>query len=108
MKEFKDEAVQLVVNGGLGLTEAARRLSISVKTLANWVAVAKHSTPVKVRTVEAQQPRQRAAGSGDQSGACVHPAELRYGPERSQMSTTGCSLMEMASTIDDRAHSLGT
>jgi transposase len=46
-KEFKDEAAQLVVNGGLGLTEAARRLSISVKTLANWVAAAKHGTPVK-------------------------------------------------------------
>ena len=47
-KEFKDEAAQLVVNGGLGLTEAARRLSISVKTLANWVAAAKHGKPVKV------------------------------------------------------------
>jgi len=40
-KEFKDEAARLVVNGGLGLTEAARRLSISVKTLANWVALSK-------------------------------------------------------------------
>jgi len=47
-KEFKDEAAQLVVNGGLGLTEAARRLSISAKTLANWVAAAKHGKPVKV------------------------------------------------------------
>ena len=47
-QEFKDEAAQLVVNGGLGLTEAARRLSISVKTLANWVAAAKHGKPVKV------------------------------------------------------------
>jgi transposase len=46
-KEFKDEAAQLVVNGVLGLTEAARRLSISVKTLANWVAAAKRGTPVK-------------------------------------------------------------
>ena len=46
-KEFKEEAAQLVVNGGLGLTEAARRLSISVKTLANWVEAAKHGTPVK-------------------------------------------------------------
>ena len=46
-KEFKEEAAQLVLSGGLGLTEAARRLSISVKTLANWVAAAKHGTPVK-------------------------------------------------------------
>jgi len=46
-KEFKDEAAQWVVSGGLGLTEAARRLSISAKTLANWVAAAKHGRPVK-------------------------------------------------------------
>jgi transposase len=46
-KEFKEEAAQLVVNGGLGLTEAARRLSISSKTLANWVAASKHGKPVK-------------------------------------------------------------
>ena len=46
-KEFKEEAAQLVLVGGLGLTDAARRLSISVKTLANWVAAAKHGMPVK-------------------------------------------------------------
>jgi transposase len=40
--EFKNQAAQLVVSEGLGLTEAARRLSISPKTLANWVAAAKH------------------------------------------------------------------
>ena len=49
-KEFKDEAAQLVLVGGMGLTEAARRLSISVKTLANWVAAAKHGKPVKAGT----------------------------------------------------------
>ena len=46
-KEFKEEAAQLVIVGGLGLTEAARRLSISVKTLANWVAAAKHGKPMQ-------------------------------------------------------------
>ena len=50
-KEFKEEAAQLVLVGGLGLTEAARRLSISVKTLANWVAAAKPGKPVKAGTV---------------------------------------------------------
>ena len=50
-KEFKEEAAQWVLVGGLGLTEAARRLSISVKTLANWVAGAKHSKPVKAGTI---------------------------------------------------------
>ena len=44
---WKKWTPQWVVNGGLGLTEAARRLSISVKTLVNWVAAAKHGTPVK-------------------------------------------------------------
>ena len=47
-KEFKDEAAQLVLRDGLGLTEAARRLSISMKTLANWVAVARHGKPITV------------------------------------------------------------
>ena len=41
-KEFKEQAAKLVVEGGHGLTETARRLSISVKTLANWVVVARH------------------------------------------------------------------
>ena len=46
-KEFKDEAAQWVVSGGLVLTEAARRLSIFAKTLANWIAAAKHGKGVK-------------------------------------------------------------
>ena len=41
-KEFKAQAAKLVVEGGQGLTETARRLSISVKTLANWVVAARH------------------------------------------------------------------
>ena len=40
-KEFKEQAAKLVVESGQGLTETARRLSISVKTLANWVALAR-------------------------------------------------------------------
>ena len=40
-KEFKEQAAKLVVEGGQGLTETARRLSISAKTLANWVAAAR-------------------------------------------------------------------
>lgn len=35
--EFKEEAVKLVVDGGLKVAEAARRLSISSQTLKNWV-----------------------------------------------------------------------
>ena len=36
--EFKIQAVKMAVDNGLGVTETARRLSISDKTLANWVA----------------------------------------------------------------------
>jgi transposase len=40
-KEFRDEAVKLAITEGVGISEAARRLSISIKTLANWVRAAK-------------------------------------------------------------------
>jgi transposase len=40
--EFKEEAVRLVVREGLSTPEAARRLEISDKTLANWVRLARH------------------------------------------------------------------
>jgi transposase len=35
--EFRREAVRLVEQGDVGVTEAARRLQISPKTLGNWV-----------------------------------------------------------------------
>ncbi|MBI4824433.1 MAG: transposase, partial [Nitrospirae bacterium] len=37
MKEFREEAVKLVVQGGLSVLEASRRLSLSSTTLNNWV-----------------------------------------------------------------------
>ena len=40
-KEFREEAVKRAMTGGVGVSEAARRLSISMKTPANWVAAAK-------------------------------------------------------------------
>lgn len=36
-QEFKLQAVGMVIDEGLGIAETARRLGISVKTLANWV-----------------------------------------------------------------------
>ena len=39
--EFRYQAVEMINREGLSLAEAARRLSISVKTLANWVSRAK-------------------------------------------------------------------
>jgi transposase len=36
-EEFRQEAVRLVLEKGLGVTEVARRLQISDKSLTNWV-----------------------------------------------------------------------
>jgi transposase len=36
-KEFREEAVRLVMEGGMLLPEAARRLSLPPSTLGNWV-----------------------------------------------------------------------
>jgi transposase len=40
-KEFREEAVKLAMIMGIGISEPTRRLSISMKTLANWVRAAK-------------------------------------------------------------------
>src|SRR5215210_3275998 len=39
--EFRQQAVEMITRDGLGLAEAARRLSISPKRLTNWVRRAK-------------------------------------------------------------------
>ena len=39
--EYRQQAVLLVTRDGLSIAEAARRLSMSLKTLANWVKRAK-------------------------------------------------------------------
>jgi len=36
-KEFREEAVKMVKDGGMSLPEAARRLSLPASTLGNWV-----------------------------------------------------------------------
>ena len=40
-QQFKDEAVRLVLQENLTTPEAARRIEISEKTLANWVRLAR-------------------------------------------------------------------
>ncbi len=40
-KEFREESVKLALTEGVGVSEAARRLSIPMKSLANWVYAAK-------------------------------------------------------------------
>lgn len=39
-KELRDEAVKLALTEGVGVSETSRRLSIPIKTLANWVRAA--------------------------------------------------------------------
>ncbi len=39
--EFKVQAINMALTEGLGVTETARRLSIPMKTLANWVVQAR-------------------------------------------------------------------
>ena len=36
-QEFKIRAVKMAIDDGLGISETARRLEVSVKTVANWV-----------------------------------------------------------------------
>ena len=36
-KEFRQEAVKLVIEGGLSIPEAGRQLSLAPSTLSNWV-----------------------------------------------------------------------
>ena len=38
-KEFREEAVKMVLDGGISLLEAARRLSLPPSTLRYWVKV---------------------------------------------------------------------
>ena len=40
-KEFKEEAVKTVIDGGLSVPEACRRLSLANSTLARWVRQAR-------------------------------------------------------------------
>jgi transposase len=64
--EFRAEAVKLVSEQGVGLAEAARRLDLPAKSLANWVRAARLGKPLTVQTVhpvtdlEAENTRLRA------------------------------------------------
>jgi len=40
-KEFKEEAVKMIMDGGLSIPEAGRRLSLPKSTLARWVQLAR-------------------------------------------------------------------
>jgi len=46
-KEFKEEAVKMNIEGGLSITEAARRLSIPKSTLDYWVKKLRAGKPIE-------------------------------------------------------------
>ena len=54
-KEFREQAVKLVLVDGLTQREAASRLSLSVKTLGAWVVAERKGTLAKVG--ETQKPQ---------------------------------------------------
>jgi transposase len=64
--EFRAEAVKLVLEQKVGLTEAARRLDLPAKSLANWVRAARSGKSVKgqaahpVSDLEAENARLRS------------------------------------------------
>ncbi|OPY60302.1 MAG: Transposase [Syntrophorhabdaceae bacterium PtaU1.Bin034] len=49
-KEFKEEAVKMVIDGGLSIPEAGRRLSLPKSTLARWVKQARKGCLPAVNT----------------------------------------------------------
>jgi len=44
--EFKQQAVAMVQNEGLGITQTAKRLSLAPATLKNWVYAARKGEPL--------------------------------------------------------------
>jgi transposase len=51
-REFKEEAVKMITEGGLGIPEVGRRLSVPPSTLAYWVKCAKKGVLSGNRTQE--------------------------------------------------------
>lgn len=51
-KEFREQAVKLVIEQALSVPEAARRLSMSDQTLSDWVFKARHG---KLETIDAHR-----------------------------------------------------
>jgi transposase len=49
-EEFKEEAVKMIIDGGLSIPEASRRLSVAKSTLARWVMQARKGSLVVKRS----------------------------------------------------------
>lgn len=71
--EFREEAVRLVVQERMTVLEAARRLEISDKTLANWVRAAR----------QGKMPR-AGAGASDRKVSSVSELEMEVSKLRAE------------------------
>lgn len=49
-EEFKEEAVKMIIDGGLSIPEAGRRLSVAKSTLARWIMQARKGSLVVKRS----------------------------------------------------------
>jgi transposase-like protein len=54
-QEYKDEAVELVINSGRTIAEIARNLGVNEGTLANWVNTAKKSGKLKEKPLDTDE-----------------------------------------------------
>jgi transposase len=70
--EFRQQAVEMVTRDGLGIAEASRRLSISPKTLTNWVKRVKRG-----RLTRGGRPRAPPRGHGSGSRVVAPAARER-------------------------------
>lgn len=52
-QQYKDEAVQLVVDPGRPIAEVARDLGVNEGTLGNWVSKAKRAGTIKEKPLDA-------------------------------------------------------
>lgn len=75
--EFRAQAVLLVTRDGLSIAEAARRLSMSLKTLANWVKRARDGSLPATDTSAAARRQIVTDSEAENSRLRRENAELR-------------------------------
>jgi transposase-like protein len=71
--EFRQQAVELITRDGLGIAEAAGRLSTSPKTLTNWIRRAGGADSPGTAVVprrESRKPRPSCRGCGVRTPSC--------------------------------------
>jgi transposase-like protein len=89
--EFRAEAGKLVLDQKVGLAEAARRLDLPAKSLANWVRAAQAGKPVKVQEAVHQV---RSGGGGFTTARGERAAEdgARDSPKGGGILREGCAV----------------